>query len=311
MGITSQPTHGRLNWKQSTPHGSTLGSGQPGSSREQGQEEGEGEVYVDLLDEEEALELVQFEPAVDEEDTWNVCETINSFIKKAEILSTTRDGILKDYPKPRNEALFAPKFDEDVKKQIEKAGKDPHYGIEKHLYNLQRQILDISSPLTCLWADLLNHDATVSHKDMILLLQGALTLLGSASHTITQERRRVAWSRVNPSIGALPEDKGENPDKVKEITLFSGGFLETEQPGNPTLAVVLGKESVHHSKISSWGGQLCGRRGIQGDSVNCRVAITPADIPADPRNSWQLQYRPVCNLPQCSAETVCELETRP
>ena len=48
---------------------------------------------------------------------------------------------MKDYPKPRNEALFASKLDEDVKKQIEKAGKDPHYGIEKHLYNLQRQIL--------------------------------------------------------------------------------------------------------------------------------------------------------------------------
>ena len=67
---------------------------------------------------------------------------------------------MKDYPKPRNEALFAPRLDEDVKKQIEKAGKDPHYGIEKHLYNLQRQILDISGPLTCLWADLLNHDAS-------------------------------------------------------------------------------------------------------------------------------------------------------
>ena len=57
---------------------------------------------------------------------------------------------MKDYPKPRNEALFAPKLDEDVKKQIEKAGKGPHYGIKKHLDNLQRQILDISSPLTCL-----------------------------------------------------------------------------------------------------------------------------------------------------------------
>ena len=210
MEITSQTTCGRLSWKQSTPHGSALGLGQSGSSREQGQEEGEEKDYVHLLDEEEALELVQFEPAV-EEDTWNTCETINSFIKKAfsaEISSTTRDGIIKDYSKPRNEAFFAPKLDEDVKNQIEKAGKDPHYGIEKHLYNLQRQILDISSPSTCLWADLLNHDATVSRKDMILLLQGALlTLLGSASHTITQERRRVAWSRVNPSIGALPEGK--------------------------------------------------------------------------------------------------------
>jgi len=36
----------------------------------------------------------------------------------------------------------------------------------------------------------------------------------------------VAWCRVNPSIGALPEDKDENLDKAKETTLFGGCFLE-------------------------------------------------------------------------------------
>jgi len=53
---------------------------------------------------------------------------------------------MKDYPKPKIEALFGPKLDEDVKKQIERAGKDPNYGVEKHLCNLQKQILDILTP---------------------------------------------------------------------------------------------------------------------------------------------------------------------
>ena len=75
----------------------------------------------------------------------------------------------------------------------------------------------------------------VSRKDMILLLQGALTLLGSASHTITQERRWVAWSQISPSIGALPEDKDENLNKVKETTLFGGGFLERATKRNRRL----------------------------------------------------------------------------
>jgi len=100
------------------------------TSRVQGQEKGE-EDYVNLLDE-EALELVQFEPAVDDEDTWKACDTIINFIKKAfneEIKPTTREGIMKDYPKPKIEALFAPKLDDDVKRQIEMAGKDPHYGV--------------------------------------------------------------------------------------------------------------------------------------------------------------------------------------
>ena len=110
------------------PHGSALGSGQPGSSRVQGQEEGEEEDYLDLLDEDKALELVQFEPVVDNGDAWKACDTINNFIKKSFIQVITpiaRDGIMKDYPKPKIEALFAPKLDEDVKKQIERAGKDP------------------------------------------------------------------------------------------------------------------------------------------------------------------------------------------
>jgi len=78
-GLPHNPPMAALVGSNQLPHGSALGSGQPGSSHEQGQEEKD---YVDLLEEEEASELVQFEPAIDEEDTWNACETINSFIKE-------------------------------------------------------------------------------------------------------------------------------------------------------------------------------------------------------------------------------------
>ena len=91
---------------------------------------------------------------------------------------------------------------------------------------------------------------------------------------------------------------------------WGDSFPGVEQPSNSTLAVVLGEEFVHHSRASSWGRQLCGRRGIQGDSIDCRVAVTPTDISTDPGIPWQLQHRPVCNSPQYSVETVCELETR-
>ena len=108
------------------PHGFALGLGQPGSSCGQGQEEGDEEDCLELLDEEEALEMVQFEPVVDEEDAWTACDTINNYVKKTfnqVITSTTRDGIMKDYPKPKIECLFAPKFDKDVKKQIDRDGR--------------------------------------------------------------------------------------------------------------------------------------------------------------------------------------------
>ena len=73
---------------------------------------------------------------------------------------------------------------------------------------------------------------------------------------------------------------------------------------------MLVEEFVHHSRASPWGRQLCGKRRIQGDSIDCRVAVTLTNIPTDPGIPQQLQHRPVCSSPQYSVETVCELETR-
>ena len=137
--------------------------------------------------------------------------------------SDEREAIKKDFPRPACQALRVPKLDEEIKDQIKKAGKNPHFGAEKFLFKFQEQILEIAGPLTCLWADMLNRDATVKPEDILLLLQRVLVLLGGASHSITQERRRIAWGRVNPA-NALPNDSEEG--KEKEVTLFGGGFLE-------------------------------------------------------------------------------------
>lgn len=72
--------------------------------------------------------------------------------------------------------MKVPKLDEQVKEQLKKKGKDPHFGAEKSLYKIQEQLLDVAGPLTCLWADLLKKEANVSSKDILLLLQRALVL---------------------------------------------------------------------------------------------------------------------------------------
>jgi len=78
----------------------------------------------------------------------------------------------------------------------------------------------MAGPLICLWADLTSKDVQVKPQEIILFVQRVLVLLGSASHS---ERRKVTWSRVNPSIvDLLPEDGEEE----KESTLLGGGFLE-------------------------------------------------------------------------------------
>ena len=131
---------------------------------------------------------------------------------------------MRNFPKPTYPAIHTPKIDEDIKRQIKRAGKDPHFGIEKSLYKIQEQILNMTGPLTCLWADLLNQNVTVKPEDVILLLQRVLVLLGSTSHRISQERRRVAWSRTNPATNILPDIPEET--NGKETKLFGTGFLE-------------------------------------------------------------------------------------
>ena len=83
---------------------------------------------------------------------------------------------------------------------------------------LQEQLLDMAGSLTCLWEDM-------SKKEAIILIQRVLVLLGSASHSIEQERRRIAWSRINLSTvnSVLQEDTEENK---MENTLFDNSFVE-------------------------------------------------------------------------------------
>jgi len=70
--------------------------------------------------------------------------------------------------------------------------------------------------------DVLNKEVKVSQEDTLLLLQRALVLLGSASHAITLERRKIAWSRINPKLKALATEEYEK----RKTNLFGPGFLE-------------------------------------------------------------------------------------
>ena len=226
--VTATPPSNPQPTQLPTLYGSASSSGQLGSSHPQGQgkEANEGD-YVELLDKGELLELVQFDPTVEDENSWEAGEIINSFIEKDfkhTITMEEREAIMKDFPKPLYPALWTPKTDNDIKKQIKQADKDQHFRVEKSLYKLQEQILDIAGLLTCLWVDLLNQDVTVKPEDLILLLQRVLVLLGSASHNISQERRRVAWSQTNPATNTLSDISEET--KGKETTLFGAGFLE-------------------------------------------------------------------------------------
>ena len=129
---------------------------------------------------------------------------------------------MKDFPKPTCEAMTVPKLDEEVKDQQKRKEKDPHFGAEKSLYKIQEQLLDVAGPLTCLWADLLNKEANTSSEEILLLFQRALVLLASASSSVSQERRKITWSRINPQLKSLASEEYSK----RETKLFGPGFLE-------------------------------------------------------------------------------------
>ena len=201
----------------------------PGTSsslcRKRPQDAQDDEDSIHLLDEAEALELVEFDPSVEPKDTWNPPSSMVNFLEKhfnRTLEEGEREAILKDFPKPHCKAVVAPRLDDQVKEQLKKKGKDPNYGTEKSLFKIQEQLLDVAGPLTCLWADLLNKDAGITPEDTLLLVQRALVLMGSVSHSITLERRKIAWSRINPKLKSLASEEYNE----RESNLFGPGFLE-------------------------------------------------------------------------------------
>ena len=198
---------------------------EPGPSNKRPRhEEGEMDDTISLLDDAEALELVEFDPKVKPAGTWEPPKTIRNFLERQfnkSLSEEERESIMKDFPKPNVDAVVTPRLAGDAVEQLKSKGKNPHIGTEKALYNTQKQLLDVTGPLTCLWADLLNKEAKVSPEDILLLIQRALVLLGSASHSISIERRKTVWAKMNPKLRSLgSEEYGE-----RGTDLFGPGFL--------------------------------------------------------------------------------------
>ena len=180
-GVTLPPTMlGGLATRMDTDDSDSLATDQDTPRSPKGKKrmrDDQEDDYVDLLSNAEALGLVEFDPAVDPKDSWVPPKIMVDFLTKhfnRSLSDAERQAILSDFPKPLCDAVALPKMDDDVKKQLKSRGKDPHYGSEKCLYKLQEQVLEVVGPLTCLWADMLNKDATIKVEDTLLLIQRAL-----------------------------------------------------------------------------------------------------------------------------------------
>lgn len=120
------------------------------------------------------------------------------------------------------EAIVTPKLGCDAVEQLRSKGKNPHFRAEKAINNTQKQFLEVTGPLTCLWVYLLNKEAKVAPEDVVLLVQGALVLQESASHYISVERSKLVWAELNPKLRRLDSEEYNE----RGTDLFAPGFLE-------------------------------------------------------------------------------------
>ena len=90
------------------------------------------------------------------------------------------------------------------------------------MFDIQEELLDVGGQLTCLWADMINPVVEADKEQIALLIQRALVLLGSASHSISLERRKIARARINPSLKSLATEEY----KHRKDKLFGLGFSE-------------------------------------------------------------------------------------
>jgi len=198
------------------------------------------------------------------------------------------DQIMGDFPKPNCLVLCTPKLDEEVKRLI---------GTEKALLKVQDQILNLVGPLTCLWSDLLNQQPDTTSEQVILLIQKVLILLGSASHSIKEERQRVAWARVNPK-STPPEDTER---KQKEQHSLVEGFWKKLPSGWKKRRLLQRLRGTHiainqHANVANWTvtqmipDVFWRRAPLQGTEAGFRGALShTTDYQSLPNHSGHTQ----------------------
>ena len=93
------------------------------------------EDLIHLLFDSEALEMVECDLSVTPENSWKPPTHMARFLAKHFdrcLTDAEREAILKNFPRPEVDAPQPPKLDEEVKEQLKRSGKDPHFGAEKH-----------------------------------------------------------------------------------------------------------------------------------------------------------------------------------
>ena len=130
-------------------------------------------------------------------------EFLNSSFRR-NLSSSQVFKVLEKTALPDMDIFVTPKLDKSLADQI-----SPHYrktaeNRDRELSKVQRHILNTAAPLTVLH-DLLENKQSVSHEEILALIEKSLCLLGNASNTVSTLRRSKVLYAINPSKISLAE----------------------------------------------------------------------------------------------------------
>ena len=130
-------------------------------------------------------------------------EFLNSSFRR-NLSSSQVFKVLEETALPDMDIFVTPKLDKSLADQI-----SPHYrktaeNRDRELSKVQRHILNTAAPLTVLH-DLLENKQSVSHEEILALIEKSLCLLGNASNTVSTLRRSKVLYAINPSKISLAE----------------------------------------------------------------------------------------------------------
>ena len=174
-----------------------------------------------------------FDPTLEREDKddfkMKVPKTIEKYIDKhfrRSLSKEERTAMLRRHPKPDVEAALPPKLDGFV---ADFAGKKLDKARDSQLAKIQGAMLYAASPLTNLWADLIEQglsndaEAAIHVSDILDTIQRSLVLLGNANSLISETRREIALESIHPSL----KKYGKGAFAKAKADLFGEEFKDT------------------------------------------------------------------------------------
>ena len=174
-----------------------------------------------------------FDPTLETEDKDHfkvkVPKTIEKYIDKhfrRSLSKEERTAMLKRHPKPDVEAALPPKLDGFV---ADFAGKKLDKARDSQLAKIQGTMLYAASPLTNLWADLIEQglsndpEAAIHVSDILDTIQRSLVLIGNANSLISETRREIALESIHPSL----KKYGKGAFAKAKADLFGEEFKDT------------------------------------------------------------------------------------